>query len=137
MTAIRRAMPVVMTDDPGGTREFYVDVLGFEVRMEAEGFLMLASPSVPTTQLIVAWASATAMDPSVQRVDISIEVADVDGAHADATARGLDIVYPLTDEPWGIRRFFVREPSGTVVNVASHVAPSGAGGSISAQQPRA
>jgi uncharacterized glyoxalase superfamily protein PhnB len=55
-------------------------------------------------------------------VDISTEVADVDAAHADALARGLEIVHPLTDEPWGIRRFFVREPSGTVVNVASHIA---------------
>ena len=64
----------------------------------------------------------TAMDPEVQRVDMSVEVADVNAAHADALARGLDIVYPLTDEPWGIRRFFVREPSGTVVNVASHLA---------------
>ena len=62
------------------------------------------------------------MDPEVQRVDMSVEVADVNAAHADALARGLDIVYPLTDEPWGIRRFFVREPSGTVLNVASHLA---------------
>ena len=65
------------------------------------------------------------MDPEVQRVDMSVEVADVNAAHADALARGLDIVYPLTDEPWGIRRFFVREPSGTVVNVASHLADLG------------
>ncbi|MEA2192624.1 MAG: hypothetical protein QOI73_2745 [Solirubrobacteraceae bacterium] len=119
--SIRRAMPVVVTEDPAGTRAFYVDFLGFEVRMEQDGFLMLASPSVPTTQLIVCWTHDTAMDPSVQRVDISIEVGDVDAAHADAVARGLEIVYPLTDEPWGVRRFFVREPSGTVVNVASHV----------------
>jgi catechol 2,3-dioxygenase-like lactoylglutathione lyase family enzyme len=119
---IRRAMPVVHTDDPAGTRAFYVDLLGFRVAMEQDGLLMLCSPSVPTTQLIVAWESATPMDPSVLRIDISVEVADVDAVHADAQARGADIVYPLTDEPWGIRRFFVREPSGTVVNVASHVA---------------
>ena len=54
---------------------------------------MLSSPSVPTTELIVCWASETAMDPEVQRVDISIEVGDVDSAHADAVARGLQIVY--------------------------------------------
>ncbi len=119
---IRRALPVVKTDDPAGTRAFYVDFLGFEVRMEEDGFVMLASPSVPTTQLIVCWAHETAMDPSVQRIDISIEVADVNIAHADAVERGMEIVYPLTSEPWGVRRFFVREPSGTVVNVASHVA---------------
>ncbi len=122
MDGIRRAIPVVHTDDPEGTRAFYVDLLGFRVAMDQGGMFMLVSPTVPTTQVIVAWASDDASDPEVLRVNISVEVADVDAAHADAVARGLDIVYPLTDEPWGIRRFFVREPSGTVVNVASHVA---------------
>jgi predicted enzyme related to lactoylglutathione lyase len=118
---IRRAIPVVHTDDPEGTRAFYVDLLGFRVAMDQGGMFMLVSPSVPTTQVIIAWASEDASDPQVLRVNMSVEVADVDAAHADAVERGLDIVYPLTDEPWGIRRFFVREPSGTVVNVASHV----------------
>ncbi len=121
MGAIRRAIPVVHTDDPEGTRAFYVDLLGFRVAMDQAGLLMLVSRSVPTTQVIIAWASDDASDPEVLRVNMSVEVADVDGAHADAERRGLDIVYPLTDEPWGIRRFFVREPSGTVVNIASHV----------------
>jgi catechol 2,3-dioxygenase-like lactoylglutathione lyase family enzyme len=122
MTGVRRAMPVVVTDDPQGSRDFYEGLLGFTVAMEHDGFLMLKSPDVPTTQVILAWADPNAMDPQVARVDISTEVADVDAAHADALARGLEIVHPLTDEPWGIRRFFVREPSGTVVNVASHIA---------------
>ncbi|MGA2287514.1 MAG: VOC family protein, partial [Bradyrhizobium sp.] len=34
--------------------------------------------------------------------------------------RGYSIVYPLTDEPWGVRRFFVRDPNGAVINVVSH-----------------
>ena len=40
--------------------------------------------------------------------------------HARATALGLDIVYPLTNEPWGVRRFFTRDPFGTIVNILSH-----------------
>lgn len=119
--SIRRAIPVVVTEDPAGTREFYESFLGLRVVMEDDGFLMLASPSVPTTQIIVAWATPTAFDPEVMRVGMSIEVADVDAAHAEALERGLKVVYGPADEPWGIRRFFVREPSGTIVNVASHI----------------
>jgi catechol 2,3-dioxygenase-like lactoylglutathione lyase family enzyme len=126
MKPIRRAMPVVVTDDPPGSRGFYEDVLGFIVAMEQPGFLMLRSPSVPTTQVLLTWADPEGMDPRAPRVDMSVEVEDVDAAHADALGRGLEIVYPLTDEPWGIRRFFVREPSGTVVNVASHIADAAA-----------
>lgn len=55
--------------------------------------------------------------------DVSIEVDDVDSVHASVQRLGYEIVYPLTDEPWGVRRFFVRDPagSGEVLNVLSHV----------------
>jgi catechol 2,3-dioxygenase-like lactoylglutathione lyase family enzyme len=119
---IRRAIPVLVTGEPEATRRFYEDFLGFRVAMEEDGLLMLASRSVPTTQLIIAWPSPTAMDPAVREVDASIEVEDVDAAYADARARGLDIVRPIADEPWGIRRFFVRDPGGATINVASHIA---------------
>jgi catechol 2,3-dioxygenase-like lactoylglutathione lyase family enzyme len=124
MRGIRRAMPVVFTDDPRGSRAFYVDFLGFVVAMEHPGFLMLRSPSVATTQVLLVWDEPTPgpMDTQAPPIDMSVEVEDAGAAHAEALAAGLEIVYPLTDEPWGVRRFFVREPSGTVVNVASHIA---------------
>jgi catechol 2,3-dioxygenase-like lactoylglutathione lyase family enzyme len=118
---IRRAMPVIKTERPAAVRAFYVDFLGFRVAMDEDGLLMLASPSTPTTQLIVAWPSPTAMDPEVLTVDVSIEVADVDAAYEMAKATGLDVVRELRDEPWGIRRFFVRDPTGQTINVSSHL----------------
>lgn len=32
----------------------------------------------------------------------------------------LDVAYPLTDEPWGVRRFYVRDPAGKLLNILSH-----------------
>jgi hypothetical protein len=29
-------------------------------------------------------------------------------------------VHPLTDEPWGMRRFFVKDPNEVVLNAPSH-----------------
>lgn len=37
-----------------------------------------------------------------------------------ACAAGAEIVYPITDEEWGLRRFFVRDPNGAVINVTEH-----------------
>jgi uncharacterized glyoxalase superfamily protein PhnB len=51
---------------------------------------------------------------------ISVEVADVDAVHSKAVDQGFEIAYPLRDEDWGVRRFMLREPSGTIVNVLSH-----------------
>ena len=114
-------MPVIRAADVEESRAFYRDFLGFEVAMAQDGMDMYKSPAVPTTQLIVAARSGHSADVLVRDVDISLEVADVDAVHADAVRRGLKIVYPLTDEAWGIRRFFVQDPDGTVVNVTSHI----------------
>jgi catechol 2,3-dioxygenase-like lactoylglutathione lyase family enzyme len=118
---IRRAMPVVKTDNPAETRAFYEAFLGLRVAMDEDGMLMLASTSTPTTQLIIAWPSATAVDPELLVVDVSIEVTDVDSAYALARRQGLEIVRDIRNEPWGIRRFFVRDPTGRTINIASHL----------------
>jgi catechol 2,3-dioxygenase-like lactoylglutathione lyase family enzyme len=46
--------------------------------------------------------------------------AEVDSVHARVVAAGLEIVHPPTDEPWGVRRFFFRDPDGNVINVVAH-----------------
>ncbi len=84
--------------------------------MDEDGMLTLASTSTPTTQVIVAWSSETAVAPELLSVDVSI-----DAAYAVAEAESLEIVRELRDEPWGIRRFFVRDPAGQTINIASHL----------------
>jgi catechol 2,3-dioxygenase-like lactoylglutathione lyase family enzyme len=54
---------------------------------------------------------------------LTVKVDDVDDAYAAARRRGYEIVHPLTTEAWGIRRFFVRAPDGTVLNIAQHHDP--------------
>jgi uncharacterized glyoxalase superfamily protein PhnB len=44
----------------------------------------------------------------------------VDAIHAEAERHGAEIVYPLTDEAWGVRRFLVRDPNGIVLNIMCH-----------------
>jgi predicted enzyme related to lactoylglutathione lyase len=52
--------------------------------------------------------------------NVSDEVDDVDGAHQAAVDAGLQIVHPLRDEEWGVRRFFFADAAGNVINVLSH-----------------
>jgi catechol 2,3-dioxygenase-like lactoylglutathione lyase family enzyme len=118
---IRRAVPNLLADDLDAAREFFAGFLGFDVAMDDPGFMMFASPSNRTAQITVADATTPGLDRGVREANVSVEVEDVDALHAEAVRRGLEIVYPLTDEPWGIRRFFVRAPNGTVINVAQHI----------------
>lgn len=55
---------------------------------------------------------------------LSIKVDDVEEAYVSAQRLGYEIVHPLTTEPWGIRRFFVRVPGGGVLNIAQHHDPT-------------
>jgi predicted enzyme related to lactoylglutathione lyase len=82
------------------------------------GFIVtLVSPSNPTAQVsLLRDDGSSAIFPQM-----SIEVADIDDVHSRAVSRGLHIVYPLTIEPWGVRRFFVTDPNGTVINVMCHI----------------
>ena len=115
--SIRRVVPDITSKDVDAGRAFYVDLLGFTVAMDMGWIVTLASPSNPTAQLTLVRDGGSG---SVQP-DVSIEVADVAEIHRRAVSQGRRIVYPLTDEPWGVRRFFVADPNGTVVNVLSHV----------------
>jgi uncharacterized glyoxalase superfamily protein PhnB len=51
---------------------------------------------------------------------VSIQLDDVEAAYAEAIRRGYEIVHPLTTEEWGVHRFFVRAPDGTVINMVGH-----------------
>ncbi|MFC6879625.1 MULTISPECIES: VOC family protein [Actinomadura] len=120
---IRRVMPNVVAADLAKSREFYGDFLGLTISMDEPGFLMLSSPSNPTAQMTVISSEASAWDPNTHRTTMTIEVEDVDAAYAEAQRRGLTIVYPLTNEAWGIRRFFVQAPDGSVLNIHTHATP--------------
>ncbi|WP_378733816.1 VOC family protein [Nocardia brasiliensis] len=111
---IRRATPDIHTTDIERSRDFYKS-LGFEEAMDLGWVVTMASPSNPTAQVLLIGPGAEKLQPNM-----SVEVDDVDAVHATLTAAGADIIYPLTDEQWGVRRFFVRDPSGTIVNVVSH-----------------
>jgi catechol 2,3-dioxygenase-like lactoylglutathione lyase family enzyme len=117
---VRRVVPDFHADEPLRHREFYEDVLGLKLGMDLGWVATFQSPSNETAQLTLLSADATAsVVPNV-----SIEVEDVDAVHAEAQRRGHEIVHPLTDEPWGVRRFFVRSPDGIVFNVVQHRDPT-------------
>ena len=111
---ISRAVPNIKAAQPAETRDFFVDLLGFEVAMDLGWVMTLASPADPAVQVTVI------SNDDMAAPGISVGVDDVDAVHAKAVEQGFEIVYPIRDEEWGVRRFMLREPSGTVVNVVSH-----------------
>jgi catechol 2,3-dioxygenase-like lactoylglutathione lyase family enzyme len=112
---VRRIKPNIRSDRFDESRAFYGGVLGLEEAPGLDWILFFRGPSREVQLSVTALDAKAGVHP-----DVSVEVDDVDEVHARAVAAGHEIVYPLTDEEWGLRRFFVRDPNGAVINVTQH-----------------
>jgi catechol 2,3-dioxygenase-like lactoylglutathione lyase family enzyme len=52
--------------------------------------------------------------------DLSVEVDDLEEVHRRVAAAGLPIEYGPVSEPWGVTRFYVRDPFGRLLNILAH-----------------
>jgi catechol 2,3-dioxygenase-like lactoylglutathione lyase family enzyme len=111
---IERAVPNLRSDRPAETRDFFVQLLGFEPAMDLDWVITVASPDNPSAQVTIISSD----DPAAPGISVGVD--DVDAVHDRAVEQGLEIAYALRDEEWGVRRFMLREPGGTMVNVVSH-----------------
>lgn len=112
---VRRVMPVLTVADLETTREAYVQVLGLREVMNHGWIVTLADDELRHQVSLMTKDATASVNPAV-----SIEVDDVDAAYQAAIDAGLRIVHPISDEEWGVRRFFFADPDGNVVNVLTH-----------------
>lgn len=115
--SIRRVVPDLTSVSFDRSRRFYHDFLGFDVGMDMGWVMTFVSPTNSTAQITVVREDSTAP----VRPDITVEVSDVDRLYEKATELGYELVHPLTDEPWGVRRFFVKDPDGVIINLMTHI----------------
>jgi catechol 2,3-dioxygenase-like lactoylglutathione lyase family enzyme len=102
--------------DVEAAKSFYTGYLGLSTEEFNLGWVArYTSPDTGANVQLVTRDATAVEDPA-----ISVMTEDVDGAYAEAQELGYEIVHPLTTEPWGVRRFFVRAPDGTVINIVRH-----------------
>ncbi len=114
--SVHRVVPDLASQSLDEAQRFYIQVLGLQPVMDHGWIVTLADPRNPSSQISLMTHDETA--PVVPNVSIQLD--DVEAAYTAAVQAGAEIVHPLTDEPWGVRRFFVRDPDGHVLNVLSH-----------------
>jgi catechol 2,3-dioxygenase-like lactoylglutathione lyase family enzyme len=117
---VKRIVADFATASPKAAARFYQDILGLELLMDQGWIVTYGSGARMTVQIsFAAEGGSGAPTP-----DLSVEVDDLDEALRRVTQAGLPIEYGPADEPWGVRRFFVRDPFGNLVNILTHVRPN-------------
>ena len=114
---VRRIVANIATPDPAAADAFYRDVLGLDVLMDHGWLRTFGSAEKMTVQVGVASEGGSGTPVP----DLSIEVDDLSGALERVRHAGIAIEYGPVDEPWGVRRFYVRDPFGRLVNILMHL----------------
>ncbi len=116
MTA-RRIVANIACVEPEDAKTFYGDILGLEVVMDHGWIRTFASDAQARVQ--VSFASEGGSGTPVP--DLSIEVDDLEEVLVRVSKAGIPIEYGPAVEPWGVRRFYIRDPFGRLVNILTHL----------------
>ena len=111
---VERVVPNLTVTDLAAAVEEHRSALGLNVLMDHGWIVTLGDDDGHQLSVMTKDASSP-VNP-----EVSVFVDDVHEALARVQAAGLEIVHPLTDEPWGVTRFFYRDSAGNIVNVGTH-----------------
>jgi catechol 2,3-dioxygenase-like lactoylglutathione lyase family enzyme len=114
--AVKRIVSNVASDRIGDAVAFYSDILGLRVAMDLGWIVTVAAEGLAAPQL----SFATEGGSGTPVPDLSIEVDNLSEVHQRVVAAGLSVEYGPVTEPWGVRRFFVRDPCGQLLNILTH-----------------
>ena len=113
---VKRIVADITTQDIAAAKSFYQDVLGLDLLMDHGWIATYGSPVEMNVQISFASQGGS----GTPTPDLSIEVDDVDAALERMRRAGFPIEYGPADEPWGVRRFYVRDPFGKLINILAH-----------------
>lgn len=120
--------PIIVTPHKDTARDFWVNHLGFTIGFDSTWFCWLSAEDGSASI-----AFMTPDHPSAppgpdafggKGICFELQVEDARAAHKELTARGLPVHYPLTDEPFGQRRFGFSDPSGLWVDIVEQIEPA-------------
>jgi catechol 2,3-dioxygenase-like lactoylglutathione lyase family enzyme len=113
---VKRIVANIATPDPAAAKRFYQDLLGLDLLMDLGWIATFGSREKMSVQVSFAKEGGS----GTPTPDLSIEVDDLDTALRRMQEAKIPIEYGPASEPWGVRRFFVRDPFGKLINILAH-----------------
>ncbi|MBR0715102.1 VOC family protein [Bradyrhizobium liaoningense] len=116
---------VIFVRDMAAMRRFYEDLLGFALLRELSPNWI--EYSVGANTLALARPSRTATDAPTPTGSASLQLAfkvsvtEVDQCAAELMRQGVSLLSPPTDQPFGHRTLFFRDPDGNLLEVFADI----------------
>ncbi len=128
MRTLEGTYPLVVTERVAECRDFYVRRLGFEVGFEASWIVYLAAPAPNGHGIGFMAPEHPSRPPGSESFGgrgllLTLQVSDAEAEFQRISAAGVEVAHPLTDEPWGQRRFALLDPAGIWVDVVEQIEP--------------
>lgn len=113
----------ISSADLQASKRFYIELLDFEVKYEANWYIQFASPHDPDLEFGVIQRNSNLIPDEYRHqprgMYMTFLVPDVNETYARALELGIDILQEPRNEFYGQRRFLAREPSGCLIDICS------------------
>lgn len=113
---VKRIVLNIAASNPADAEKFYSAVFGLELVMDHGWIRTYSSGEKMTTQLSVASEGGSGTPVP----DVSIEVDSLEAVLERVKHHNVEVEYGPVSEPWGVRRFYIRDPFGKLINVLQH-----------------
>ncbi|WP_350027973.1 VOC family protein [Pedobacter sp. B4-66] len=114
---VKRIVIDISTQDLDAAKQFYQEILGLELIMDHGWITSYGSDEQQRLQISFAKEGGS----GAPIPDLSIEVDDIEEALQRMKEAKIPIEYGPENEPWGVRRFFVRDPFDKLINILAHI----------------
>ncbi|MEL6381861.1 MAG: VOC family protein [Cyanobacteria bacterium J06626_18] len=123
MVAIARLIPNICSQKLAASRDFYVNLLGFEIAFDSDWYVQVASPANPKLELGFIQQDSELIPPAFQATPqgtyLTLVVDDVDAVFATAQLLNLEVLQPPKDEFYGQRRMLITDPNGLLLDIST------------------
>ncbi len=121
--SFKRILTNICSDQLGKSRDFYVALLGFEVKYDSDWYVQLRCPTNPELEFGIISRTSELIPSEFQRAPtgmyVTFVVPDVDEVYFKALSLGLTIVQEPKNEFYGQRRFLTVDPNSCLIDVCS------------------
>ena len=118
-----RILTNICSDDLQESKQFYVGLLGFNVKYDSDWYVQLCSPTDSEIEYGIMHRTNELVPEAYQNsptgMYVTFVVDDVDVIYKKALAMGVTIIQEPRNEFYGQRRFLTKDPSGCLIDICS------------------